>query len=210
MSSAADADDRCRALTREGERCSRSAGEDGFCAQHDGSGPTIDDRIESDGGEQTQSEDGEQTQSEGDESGGDQSAEAEDGHDGEGQSDEGGEGQPDQATDEGSEDRAADESGDGERSKTAASDIMSIREAVEAVGQDLIGHRIDGIIQVMRNGDGDGWRATVEVVERSSVPDTQDILGKYEIELDDDENVLGYRRIDRYRRADTDRDEHLG
>lgn len=168
---AASSDDQCRALTQEGERCSRPAGEDGFCAQHDESDPTIEDRN------------------------------------GEDESDQSGENGNDQSDEDRDEESQSD---DGEQSGTPASDIMSIREAVEAVGHDLIGHRIDGIIEVTRDGDGDGWRATVEVVERKSVPDTQDILGKYEIELDDDERVLGYRRIDRYRRDDTDRDEYMG
>ncbi|MCW8172936.1 hypothetical protein D8S78_15275 [Natrialba swarupiae] len=47
----------------------------------------------------------------------------------------------------------------------------------------------------------DGWLAIVEVVERRSVPDTQDIIGRYEVELDDDVTVHGYRRLDRYRRG---------
>ncbi len=39
----------------------------------------------------------------------------------------------------------------------------------------------------------------VEVVERSAVPGTQDILGRYEIELDNAGDVVGYGRTDRYR-----------
>ncbi|MFC6725229.1 gas vesicle protein GvpO, partial [Halobium palmae] len=71
---------------------------------------------------------------------------------------------------------------------------------------DLIGHDLDGVIQV--TGDGDGWVAVVEVVERHSVPDTQDILGRYELSLDEDARVTGYRRVGRYRRSDSDVDEY--
>jgi hypothetical protein len=175
-----EADDQCKALTQEGERCSRSAQEDGFCAQHGESDRTIEDTEESDDGDdETTGEDQDQDEDETmDESGVEDTS------------------------------TGGDESGDGGQPETPASDIMSIRESVETVGHEIIGHRIDGIVEITR--DGDGWRASVEVVERSSVPDTQDLLGKYDIELDADGRVAGYRRVDRYRRDDTDRDGHLG
>ncbi|PSQ09210.1 gas vesicle protein [Halobacteriales archaeon QS_5_70_15] len=173
-----EADDQCKALTQEGERCSRSAQEDGFCAQHGESDRTIEDTEESDDGDDETTEEDQDEDETMDESG-----------------------EEDTST-------GGDESGDGEQPETPASDIMSIRESVETVGHEIIGHRIDGIVEITR--DGDGWRASVEVVERSSVPDTQDLLGKYDIELDADGRVAGYRRVDRYRRDDTDRDGHLG
>lgn len=188
-----EADDQCKALTQEGERCSRPAQEDGFCAQHDESDPTIEDREESDDGE-------------GDD-GGDVAAEGSDDEATEESDEEATEEEEDETMDE-SGSTGGDESGDGEQPETPASDIMSIRESVMAVGHEVIGHRIDGIVEITR--DGDGWQASVEVVERSSVPDTQDLLGKYDIELDADGRVEGYRRVDRYRRDDTDRDEYVG
>jgi hypothetical protein len=44
--------------------------------------------------------------------------------------------------------------------------------------------------------------AEVEVLERKSVPDTQDILGRYEMKFDPDGELLGYKRIMLRRRAD--------
>ena len=47
-----------------------------------------------------------------------------------------------------------------------------------------------------------GWLAEVEVLERKSVPDTQDILGRYEMKFDDGGELLGYKRIMLRRRSD--------
>lgn len=150
-------DARCRALTADGERCTRPADDDGFCYQHDESDPTVDEREDED---------------ERDAGGADAKTAATDG------------------------------SADGERDATSS--IAAVREAVLDVGGELIGHELERVVAVER--DGDDWRATVEVVERPAVPDTQDILGRYTIDLDGSGSVSGYRRLDRYRRADTTSD----
>ena len=40
-----------------------------------------------------------------------------------------------------------------------------------------------------------GWRLQVEVVEKKSIPDGQDILATYELTVDEDANVLDFTRI---------------
>ena len=80
--------------------------------------------------------------------------------------------------------------------------IVDVRNQVRRVAADLIGRPLDGITEV--RADDDGWYTTVEVIERNSIPDTQDILGRYELDLDADANVTGYRRLRRYRRGDFD------
>lgn len=82
--------------------------------------------------------------------------------------------------------------------------VRDIPETVQVLAPEIIGRGLDAIIEVARRDDG--WRAVVEVVERPAVPDTQDILGRYEIDLQDGA-VTGYRRLDCYRRSDTDADE---
>ncbi len=84
--------------------------------------------------------------------------------------------------------------------------IIQIRNQVIELSTDVIGRGLDGIIEVTRNDDH--WRAVVEIIERRSVPDTQDILGQYEIELDERGEVIGYRRLEKYRRSDTGPNEH--
>ena len=108
------------------------------------------------------------------------------------------------------------ESGDGEssanerREDAPESDgtgvgIIEVRNHVRNAAGDLIGRPLDGIVEIER--DDEGWRALTEIVERSSVPDTQDIIGRYALDLDGDGRITGYRRLDRYRRGDTRRDE---
>jgi hypothetical protein len=84
------------------------------------------------------------------------------------------------------------------------SEIGKVRTEVVGVADEIVGYPLSGITSIDR--DDDGWTVAVEVVERSSVPDTQDILGRYELDLDDDRTVTGYRRTHRYRRDDTEQD----
>ena len=83
--------------------------------------------------------------------------------------------------------------------------IVEVRDHVRQSASDLIGRPLDGIVEIERTDDG--WRALTEIIERRSVPDTQDILGRYALDLDDSGRIIGYRRLERYRRGDTKRDE---
>jgi hypothetical protein len=79
--------------------------------------------------------------------------------------------------------------------------IIEIRDRVRDKTPELIGRELDGIIEIQ--SDNDGWNAIVEIIERRSIPDTQDILGRYEIQLDGAGTIRGYRRLSRYRRDET-------
>ncbi|WP_227380739.1 gas vesicle protein GvpO, halophile-type [Haladaptatus halobius] len=78
--------------------------------------------------------------------------------------------------------------------------VMDVRETMEDVAADLVGHPLDGIIEITEKEDG--WEVVVEIVERSSIPDTQDILGQYAVALNESGEVTGYRLGERYRRGD--------
>lgn len=101
-----------------------------------------------------------------------------------------------------SDDQQAEADGSGEGTSAG---IVEIRNHVRDSASDLIGRPLDSIIEIERN-EGD-WHALVEIIERNSVPDTQDILGRYALELDGGGEITGYRRLDRYRRGDTRREE---
>jgi len=64
---------------------------------------------------------------------------------------------------------------------------------------DLIGQVPEGIVAVEKHEDG--WRVQVEVVESHRIPETTDILAVYEVDVDTDGAVTGYRRMDRYIRG---------
>ena len=51
----------------------------------------------------------------------------------------------------------------------------------------------------------DGWLVTLEVLELSRIPESTDVLASYEMELDDDRNLIRYTRGRRYHRSQADR-----
>lgn len=145
----------CKALTESGERCSRTARENGFCHQHGQEDETVDE-------------------------------------DGDVQAEANGE-EPDESTDSQDATTMSEDS----NSDTAISDV---RDEVEHTAEDIVGHPLDGITSVYR--DDGNWRVAVQVIERKGVPDTQDILGRYELTFTEDLSVDSYERTHRYRRDD--------
>ncbi|MFI8089607.1 gas vesicle protein [Streptomyces sp. NPDC086080] len=51
---------------------------------------------------------------------------------------------------------------------------------------------------------GDGWALEVEVLELERVPDTMSLMASYQVELDPDGQLTGYRRVRRYERGRAD------
>jgi Gas vesicle synthesis protein GvpO len=84
---------------------------------------------------------------------------------------------------------------------------MSGREAIERVRRDLpqlLGRPIEAVLGLERDEEDSRWKVTVQVVELSRIPSTTDVLGSYEVALDEDGEVVGYRRNRRYHRNQTD------
>ncbi|WP_333776741.1 gas vesicle protein GvpO [Saccharopolyspora oryzae] len=71
---------------------------------------------------------------------------------------------------------------------------MAVRQVYE-----LTGRQPEGVTSLERSETG--WVVDVEVVESRRVPDTADILAVYEAELDEDGDLVSYRRVDRYARG---------
>ena len=70
----------------------------------------------------------------------------------------------------------------------------AMRQLAELTGKDVEG------VTGLERGD-DGWKVQVEVVELRRVPDTTDVLALYEVEVDSDGDLQGYRRARRYVRG---------
>jgi hypothetical protein len=66
--------------------------------------------------------------------------------------------------------------------------------------QELIGRPVEAVTGMEKNGSE--WTVTVEVVELERIPNTTDVLGKYEVTLDKDGEVTGAQRLRRYPRAE--------
>jgi len=63
----------------------------------------------------------------------------------------------------------------------------------------LTGLELETISSVSK--DGDNWVVQADMLELRMTPNTQDVLGVYEVLLDADANLLSYRRTGRYRRS---------
>jgi hypothetical protein len=50
----------------------------------------------------------------------------------------------------------------------------------------------------------DGWTLEVEVLELARVPDTMSLMASYQVDLDSDGQLTGYRRVRRYERGRAD------
>jgi hypothetical protein len=93
-----------------------------------------------------------------------------------------------------------------QRKGSARRNGMSGREAIERVRRDLpqlLGRPIEAVLGLEREDDS-RWKVTVQVVELSRIPSTTDVLGSYEVTLDEQGEVVGYRRNRRYNRNQTD------
>ena len=78
--------------------------------------------------------------------------------------------------------------------------IQIISEKAGQTAEMLLKKDLDSVVSL--NKDSEGWLAEVEVLERKSIPDTQDILGRYEMKFDEEGELLGYKRIMLRRRSD--------
>lgn len=50
----------------------------------------------------------------------------------------------------------------------------------------------------------DGWALEVEVMELARVPDTMSLMASYQVDLDPEGQLTGYRRVRRYERGRAD------
>lgn len=91
-------------------------------------------------------------------------------------------------------------SGGSSSETTSGIGLVEAQERSREVAEELLERPLESVIKIEANDDG--WRTVVEVLERSAVPDTQDIIGRYEITLDATGNVSGYEMLERYRRGE--------
>jgi hypothetical protein len=82
---------------------------------------------------------------------------------------------------------------------------LSMPQVIESTTRALgmLKLRVSAITSVVK--DDEGWKVTAELVERKGVPDTNDLLGMYELRLDRAGNVLRYERTRMRRRGDLNR-----
>lgn len=87
---------------------------------------------------------------------------------------------------------------------------MATKDTIEKAKQelaDLTGFKSPSAIGFKK--EGNDWVATIEVVEKESIPDGMDILGTYEVRVDQGGKIIGYERTDLRKRVDTTLDKEV-
>jgi hypothetical protein len=86
---------------------------------------------------------------------------------------------------------------------------LSGREIITRVRRELpelLGRRIESVLGLEREEEGDGWNVTVQVVELERIPHSTDVLAAYAVKVDRDGELIGWRRRRRYHRNQADED----
>lgn len=78
--------------------------------------------------------------------------------------------------------------------------IEKIRNQAFSTVKNLIGKEPETVISIEKTDQG--WKARVEALERKSVPDTQDILGRYELLFNENGELLGWNQVMLRKRSD--------
>jgi hypothetical protein len=81
---------------------------------------------------------------------------------------------------------------------------MNANQVVEKARKEFIGlgkKPADGITGLSKTKEG--WSILLEALERKAIPDTMDVLGLYEIRMDDDGHLLGLDRKKLRKRGET-------
>jgi hypothetical protein len=86
--------------------------------------------------------------------------------------------------------------------RASAADIAQSAAAQLAA---LSGQEVEGVTALERTDDG--WKVQIEVVELRRIPSTTDVLASYEVVVDSDGDLEGYRRVRRYTRGQTRNDQ---
>ena len=79
---------------------------------------------------------------------------------------------------------------------------MRTSELIEIAKSEITavtGLALESISSVSKNGDN--WVIRADMLELRITPNTQDVLGVYEVMFDTDATLLSYHRIGRYRRS---------
>jgi hypothetical protein len=79
--------------------------------------------------------------------------------------------------------------------------IELARAAMTAV-EELTGYSSEAATALEWDEDSDTWHVTVEVLELARVPNTTDVIGAYEVRLDPQGALHGYKRLRRFPRGE--------
>jgi hypothetical protein len=86
---------------------------------------------------------------------------------------------------------------------TAGKSKIKIEEVIElalALTKKYISKEVETVVST---GEEKGeWKVTVETLERKAIPDTQDLLGRYELRIGKNKQLSGWKQIMIRKRSD--------
>jgi len=103
------------------------------------------------------------------------------------------------------EDDTSKKEGRGRRRSSRSNGKPSGRQLVDGARDQLVeitGRPAYGVSALTRTEDG--WIARVDLMELERIPPSTSVLGSYEVELDEDGNLVGYERVRRFHLAQVD------
>ena len=92
-------------------------------------------------------------------------------------------------------------SGTGTRGRHSTSDVIA---KAKAWLREMTGRQAESVSSLTRDDRGGGWRVVLEAVELERVPQSTDVLGSYEVELDEGGELVRCERVRRYYRNQAD------
>ena len=91
--------------------------------------------------------------------------------------------------------------GSGRAAQSAKRSAADVASCAAQQLRDLAGRDVESVTGLQRSDDG--WTVEVEVVEARRIPDSADMLALYEVQVDEEAELTGYRRLRRYGRGQT-------
>jgi hypothetical protein len=87
---------------------------------------------------------------------------------------------------------------------------MNLREVIERAKQgvgELTPLKLNTVIGASKDEESGGWKVLVELLEKTSIPDSQDLLGIYEILLTAEGEIVRFERKGMRRRGEVEQRE---
>jgi hypothetical protein len=79
---------------------------------------------------------------------------------------------------------------------------VDLARAALTTVKELTGYKPEAATGLEWDGDSEAWCVTVEVLELARVPNTTDVIGAYEVRLDGQGTLRGYKRLRRFMRGE--------
>ncbi|WP_079129422.1 gas vesicle protein [Streptomyces qaidamensis] len=97
--------------------------------------------------------------------------------------------------------RSTSKTNDNQSAKSRPSPMEVLRQARGQLAE-LTGMEAESVSSFEQTEEG--WALEVEVLELERVPDTMSLMASYQVELDAEGQLTGYRRVRRYERGRSD------